>query len=270
MKTINVPWALVLSFLVVAGCSEGSSSDMMTGARVVAQPQPLQYSGPRVTMVVAQIVNRTGSGTEIASTGTTIQTGSAAVPPDKTLTIRDPIGSGMRDQLITYLTQTGAFTVLRTDESGRSTDPKTPVAQYLMEGAVTEYEPSQASIAGGYGWGIPTRRNVPVRISDPTVSSGNVFSQILAPNAIGGMFQQDHIAMNIHLVDLSTNVIIASTTVEATPKDLGVAMNLLFGGGSRIADVGGQMKTPMQKAIRACMAKSAVWAANTVASARTQ
>lgn len=72
------------------------------------------------------------------------------------------------------------------------------------------------------------------------------------------MFEQDHIAMNIHLVDLGTNAIIASTTVEATPKDLGAAMNLLLGGGSRIADVGGQMKTPMQKAIRACMTKAAV------------
>jgi curli biogenesis system outer membrane secretion channel CsgG len=84
------------------------------------------------------------------------------------------------------------------------------------------------------------------------------------------MFQQDHIAMNIHLVDLNTNGIIASTTIEATPKDLGAAMNLLFGGRSRIADVGGQMKTPMQKAIRACMTKAAVWAANTVASGRVQ
>jgi len=262
MKTVNVAWALVLSFLVVAGCSEQSWNETMTGSRVVAQPQPMQYSGPRVTVVVAEIANRTGSGTEIATSGTTIQTGSAAVPPDKTLTIRDPIGSGMRDQLITALTQTGVFTVVRTTETGGSMDPNTPVAQYLMEGAVTEYEPSQASVAGGYGWGIERV----TQISDPTVSPGNVFSQILAPNAIGGMFQQDHIAMNIHVVDLSTNVVIASTTVEAAPKDLGAAMNLLFGGRSRVADVGGQMKTPMQKAIRACMAKAAVWAANTVTS----
>jgi curli biogenesis system outer membrane secretion channel CsgG len=259
MKIINVSWALVLSFLVVAGCSESSWNDTMTGSRVVAQPQqPIQYVGPKATVVVGNITNSTGAGTEIAATGTTIQTGSAAVPPDKVTTIRDPIGSGMRDQLITSLTQTGAFTVLR-DSTGAS-------PQYLIEGAVTEYEPSQASVAGGYGWGIPTRRRRPLRISDPTVSAGNVFSQILAPNAIGGMFQQDHIAMNIHIVDCGTNAIIASTTVEATPKDLGVATNLLFGRGSRIADVGGQMKTPMQKAIRACMAKAAVWAANTVAS----
>ena len=262
MKIVNVAWILALSFLVTAGCSGEKWSDMMTGSRVVAQPQPIQYSGPRVTVIVAQITNRTGSGTEIATTGTTIQTGAAAAPPDKTLTIRDPIGSGMRDQLVTALTHTGVFTVVRTTETGRRTGSVNPMARYLIEGAVTEYEPSQASVAGGYGWGIRNLR----RVSDPTVSPGNVFSQVLAPNAIGGMFQQDHIAMNIHLVDLNTNGIISSTTVEATPKDLGAAMNLLFGGGSRIADVGGQMKTPMQKAIRACMAKAAAWAANSVTS----
>ena len=88
--------------------------------------------------------------------------------------------------------------------------------RYLIEGAVTEYEPSQSSIAGGYGWGIKGR----VRTSDPTVSAGNVFSQVLSPSEIGGLFKKDHIAMNIHLVEMNTNTIIASTAVEASPKDL--------------------------------------------------
>ncbi|KPJ55039.1 hypothetical protein AMJ47_01975 [Parcubacteria bacterium DG_72] len=263
MKPVRMSWIFVLVCLISAGCSEQNWSDTMTGSRVVTPPpQPVRYTGPKATIAVGEITNSTGVQTQIAGTGTTIQTGSAAVPPDKVTTIRDPIGSGMRDQLITALTQTGAFTVLR--------DATVSSPQYFIEGAVTEYEPSQASIAGGYGWGIPTRRRAPLRISDPTVSAGNVFSQILAPNAIGGMFQQDHMAMSIHLIDVSTNTIIASTTVEARPRDLGVATNLLFGGGSRIADVGGQLKTPMQKAIRACMAKAAVWAANNVNGAVAQ
>ena len=165
----------------------------------------------------------------------------------------------MRDQLITALVHTGAFSVMRSTETG-VTDSNAPAAHYLIEGAVTEYEPSQASVAGGYGWGITNPRP---RISDPTVSPGSVFSQVLAPNAIGGLFKQDHIAMNIHLVDLKTNVIVDSATIEAAPRDLGAALNLLPGGNS-VVDFGGQMQTPMQKAIRACMVKAAVWAANTV------
>jgi curli biogenesis system outer membrane secretion channel CsgG len=80
------------------------------------------------------------------------------------------------------------------------------------------------------------------------------------------MFQQDHIAINIHLVDLNANIVVASTTVEATPKDLGTALNLFSGSGGSVADVGAQMKTPIRKAIRACMLKAAVWAANNLGS----
>jgi curli biogenesis system outer membrane secretion channel CsgG len=262
MKSANLVWALCLSFIFLFGCSQDSYNDTMTGSRIVAQPQPVNYSGPKMTVVVAEIVNRTGTKEEVLRTGTTIQTGSAAVPPDKELLSRDPIGFGMRDQLITSLTQTGVFAVIRTNGDGQTEANSIP-AQYLIEGAVTEYEPSQTSIAGGYGWGVQRR----AQTSDPTVSAGNVFSQVLAPSAIGGLFKKDHIAMNIHLVEVNTNTIIASTAVEASPKDLGAATNLLFGT-SRIADVGAQSQTPMHKAIRACMAKAAVWAANVVTSRR--
>lgn len=229
----------------------------MTGARVAPGIKPVHYVGPRVSIAVSDINNRTGVHTEAVTTGTTIQTGAANDRPVRNEMYRDPIGSGMRDQLITALTQTGAFTVSRNIQN----------AQYVIEGAITEYEPSQASIAGGYGWG----RNPIRRPSDPTVSSGYVFAQILAENALGGFGKQDYVAMSIHLVDRRRDVVVASTTVEATPKDLGFANNLLFGGGQReIVDVGGQMKTPMQKAIRACMTEAAVWAANTVQSIRSK
>jgi len=132
-----------------------------------------------------------------------------------------------------------------------------------IEMQITVYEPGQASIARGLGMGICSSRP---RISDPTTSAGNVFTQTPAPNAIDGMFQQDHIAINIHLVDLNANVVVASTKVEATPKDLGIVLNLLSGSRGSIADVGDQMKTTMQNAIRACMVKAAVWAATIIGS----
>jgi len=93
-----------------------------------------------------------------------------------------------------------------------------------------------------------------------------VFVQILMDKAMAGFGEQDHIAMNIHLVDTRKNEIIASTTVEASPKDLGVGMNFLFGNLQKFIDAGAQVKTPMKKAIRACMGKAAEWAAKTVIS----
>jgi curli biogenesis system outer membrane secretion channel CsgG len=113
--------------------------------------------------------------------------------------------------------------------------------QRNIEMQITVYEPGRVSIARGLGLGI---RNSQSRISDPTTIAGNVFSQTLAPNAIGGMFQQDHIAINIHLVDLNANVVVASTTVKAAPKDLGIALNLFSGSGGSIADVRAQIKQP--------------------------
>jgi curli biogenesis system outer membrane secretion channel CsgG len=214
--------------------------------------QPINYTGPRQSIAVGEIENRTGVQTEVIQTGTTIQTGADAAGPVRNVTVRNPIGSGMRDQLITALTQTGVFNV--------SSD--TYSARYVLRGAVTEYEPSQASIAGGYGWGRSTRRTA----SDPTIGGGNLFVQVLMDNAMAGFAEQDHIAMNIHLVDTMSNAIVASTTVEAKPTDIGAGGNLLFGGMRKFFDGGMQMKTPMQKAIRACMGKTAEWAAQTVVS----
>ncbi len=246
---IKLLLCITILSLLISGCA-----NLMSGAKVTQNLKPVQHTGPRISIAVSEISNHTGVQTEAVTTGTTIQTGSDADRPVRNKTYRDPIGSGMRDQLITALTQTGAFTVNRNKKNAR----------YFLEGAVTEYEPSQASIAGGYGWG-----QRPMRVSDPTVSSGYVFAQILAEKALGGFGKQDHIAMNIHLVDRRNDIIVASTTVEAKPKDMGAALNLLFGGRSRMIDVGGQMKTPMQKAIRACMSKVAVWTANTVQSFNT-
>lgn len=238
-------FGVVCLLLIFSGCA-----DLMTGAKV-SKPvsQQIHYTGPKISIAVNDIINRTGVQTEVIKTGTTIQTGSAAADPVKNVTVRDPIGSGMRDQLITALTQTGVFRV----------KPGITSAAYVLSGAVTEYEPSQASIAGGYGWG-----RAPRRASDPTVGAGNLFVQILMDKAIAGFGEQDHIAMNIHLLDARRNEIVASTTVEASPKDLGVGMNFLFGGLTKFIDGGAQMKTPMQKAIRACMGKAADWAAQTL------
>jgi len=122
---------LALSF---SGCIE-----FMTGAKVSQSvSQPIEYTGPKVSIAVNEIANRTGVQTEVIKTGTTIQTGAASAAPVKNVTVRDPIGSGMKDQLITALTQTGVFSV----STGKGS------ARYMLEGAVTEYEPSQASIAG--------------------------------------------------------------------------------------------------------------------------
>ena len=72
--------------------------------------------------------------------------------------------------------------------------------------------------------------------------------------------------MQVHLLDAYNNTVLASTTIEASPKDLGAGGNLnLFG----VVDGGGQYRVPMQEAIRACMEQAAIWAGDVVLNLET-
>lgn len=211
MKIINVLYVSGVAFVLFVGCE---SSDTIIASRIVPQSQSIKYWGPKVRAIVSPIVNRVKS-----STGEKFKV-------DLELT---------RDQLITALTRTGVFTVVRTNERTSSNGASLQGAQYLIEAVLTEYEPSQAHVR---------KRN------------GSILDNIMEFFDV----KQDRIAMNIHLVVLRTNEIVDSATIEAYPKD--------FEGSS--AGISGNITTPMQKAIRACMDKAGAWAAKTVISRESQ
>lgn len=270
----------VVTFFLAA-CADmgpGMQNFMMPTATVSGSSAPVMrqqrepYNGPKARVTVMAFENKTGVYSEHSASGTTIQTGAANAPERPTYTDRDPLGSGMRDQLVTALAQTGAFIILEREKiqdvlaeqdfgrSGRvrqetaATVGEVEGADFLIYGAVTEYQASQASAAGGVGHGL-----LPRVMSDPTVASGRVFSQVLAQQAIGGMFNQDHVAIDLRLVDARTGRIVAATAIEGKARDLGLALSGQFG--QTLLDMGGQYQTPIQKAIRACMIRAANWIA---------
>ena len=261
--------------LVTVGCG----SDFMNRTEVIAitpqtvhQIQSTPWDGPRARVAVIEFTNETGVLQQTSQHSTTIQVVSPAGGPTPVVTTRDPIGSGMRTQLITALVQTGAFIVL---ERGRGLEdvvreqdgipgrmreetlPETGViegAQFLIYGAVTEYEPAQASVAGGIG--INPFQG---RLSDPTVSPGNVLVQIFAATAAGAFAEQAHIVIDIRMVDARTGRVVNATAIKGTPRDFGGAFGGTFG--RVLVGIGGQYRTPIQKSIRACTIKAANWIA---------
>lgn len=241
----------------LTGAAIGSAADAKRKQTEQRAAVPaIQYTGPKITVAVREILNKTGVYAETERTGTTIQTGAANAPAEKKTTIRDPIGTGARDQLITALSQVGVFQVSLNEEQ----------AQYIFFGAITGYDPNEKSAAGGFGWGSTPRPQA----SDPTVSAGNLFVQVLRPTAAAGFAEQGYVSLNIHLLDRN-GIIVASTILEAHPKAGGGGMNLDLGGLGRsvgmpnlMADAGFQKKTPLQQAVQICMYKAAAWAAEYV------
>ena len=108
-------------------------------------------------------------------------------------------------------------------------------ANFLIYGAITEYLANQAGVGGGIG----------------------IYS---LPSIVGGMFKQNHVAIDIRIVDSRTSRILNATSVEGKAGDIGVALGGMFGG--LLAGIGGGYKTPIQKAVRACMIKAVNWIAD--------
>ena len=181
-----------------------------------------------------------------------------------TVTHGDPLGHGMQEQMVTALTQTGAFIVLERQalgdvmveqdlgQTGRFKGETTAQigelegAEMLIYGAVTEYHPSQASIDAGGGIdavsGVVGAKSVPGAVG------------VVAQKAIAGFFDQDHVALDIRIVDASSGRVLNSTSVEASPRDFGGQIGGVFG--NTLLKGGGSYSTPIQKTVRAAMIKA--------------
>lgn len=266
--------AICLAALAPLGCAEFMTPTSVTGKSggSMASQQAVPYNGPKVRVAVMRFDNKSGAGAEVRHSGTTIQTNAANAREVLNTTYADPIGSGMSDMLVTALGQTGAFILVERGAlgdvmaeqdlgaSGRvrgataAASGQIEGADFLIYGAVTEYLENQASVAGGVG-------HNPLRaVSDPTVSAGRIFSQVLAEQAMAAFGSQDHVAIDLRVVDSRTGRIVGTTSIEGKARDLGVAMGGRFG--QTLVDFGGQYQTPIQKAVRACAIKGANYIAD--------
>lgn len=224
---------VALVVVVLAGC-EGLNEFMEPSPRVVGgqnaptigQAQAIPYNGPRARIAVITFDNKAG-----ASYGR--------------------VGHGLADMLATELVNTNRYIVLERQELGAVTAeqdlarsgrvmPGTGAptgqiegAELLVMGALTAFEPNYQG--GGLGAIRIHRRH---------------------PGGIGAGIKQAYMAIDLRVVDARTSRIVAATTIEKKTTDIAAAIGGIIGGGSSRLGIGlgGYRNTPMEKAVRQCLA----------------
>ena len=236
---------LFFAILMFSGINSLGYGEIMSSSKVTSSsPQSIEQAqtqayGSKPTLAVMEFENKTGQNYD----GTYFGRG------------RDTFGSGLKEQLVTALSQTNAFILVERQAikdvigeqdfgaSGRvkgntaSEIGEIEGANFLIYGAITEFEGGQAgATAGVAGW------------------KSKVFG------AVVGAFKQDHVAIDLRIVDSKTGRILNATSVEGKSRDFAAG----FGGrfGSTLAGIGGSYKNPLQKAVRACMIKAVNWIAD--------
>lgn len=149
------------------------------------------------------------------------------------------LGTGMADQLITSLMNTGRFIVLerqsieavlqeqnfgassRATAEGGAKIGEVSRAQILIQGAVTEFEQNTSGGGGGFSYG-----GVTVTASEATA----------------------HVAVDVRIYDTTTGQILASKACKGTAKASGGGF--AYSDGSWGFAAGGEAKTPLDFAVR--------------------
>jgi len=157
------------------------------------------------------------------------------------------IGEGMRDMMTTALFKTGRFVIVERDQlseiireqdlgaSGRVQKGTEPAigeikgADLMIVASVTEFDSGAQGLKGSFDVG---------RIK------------------IGGRTGKAHMAIDVRVVDVKTSEVLAATTVDGSAANVGVeGVKGVFDNPSP-SSLGGFSKTPMEKALRACIEKS--------------
>jgi len=218
--------------IALAGCeSLFEPQATVTGglnSPTIAQAQAVPYNGPRARIAVVSFDQKAAKG-------------------------YGRVGDGLADMLATELVNTNRFIVLERQElgavmaeqdlarSGRvSAATGAPTgqiegAELLVTGAVTAFEPNYQG--GSLGGILLSRRH---------------------PGGLGAGLKQAYIAIDMRIIDARTSRIVAATTVEGRATDIAGSIGGVIGGGSSRLGIGlGAFRnTPMEKAVRVCLAKA--------------
>lgn len=227
--------SFVASLAVVAlfaGCAPTAQVTQGYGGPDMYAAQTAPYNGPQARIAVARFTDKTAKGWWTGE-----------------------IGDGMADMLATALFNSGKFIVLERQTlndvlgeqdlaaSGRiSQETGAPIgqvegAELLITGSVTGFEPGSSGLGGAVG-GL----------------FGRPYGQI------AGSFKNAYIAIDVRVIDTRTSRILAAGTVEGRATDFGGALAII--GGSLGGGLSGWSKTPIEKALRVCIAKSVEFIAN--------
>ncbi|MFH0946785.1 MAG: CsgG/HfaB family protein [Planctomycetota bacterium] len=239
----------ITALIFAAGCSSQGVDDFLTSPEVkstntatVGQRQQDLFHGTKPRVAVMAFDNKSGVYN--------FYNGKA-------------VGDGMNEQLVTAFMETGMFVVVERAMLGDVMQEQdlnnsdrfraggaTPIGQlegadFLVYGAVTEMLESQA----GAGLGVVSKH-------------GNAINLL---EGVGAALQQDHVAIDLRLVDARTGQVVSATTVEGRARDLGA--NLGISVSHVLIGASGSYRTPIQKAIRACMIRAVDWTALRIADA---
>src|SRR5262245_51368959 len=232
MSSIVKVLSLILTSSACAGCSIIAELRGEGASEIPLDESPDVWTGPKAAIAVSEFEYATGIQPLTSGPKATNRSGATNARSDQELAIA-PTVSQMRSRLTSFLAQTNAFRVFDgLDAPSRAT--------WLIRGAVTDYEPSAESIAAGYGREFGDRLP-PKRPAKPKVD---------------GSVKQDYVAIQVDLLNVSTGEILASTKIEALPRDIELALRIP---GIRIPDIHAQLRAPMSKALNACLVKAAVW-----------
>jgi curli biogenesis system outer membrane secretion channel CsgG len=182
---------------------------------------------------------------------------------DKTNKGWQRIGEGMADMLNSSLVNTDRFIVLERemikdviseqDLTGGRIIPIGEIegAELLIYGDITEFEPQKLTAAGVL-LGLASLGSV--------IYSAKSKSKV--PFFLAGYIEA-HVAMDLRIIDTRTSRIVATTTVEGKASDIGGIIGGVVGGGKTELPIvlGTFAKTPMEKAIRACIDTASEWIA---------
>ncbi|MBD3414212.1 MAG: hypothetical protein GF421_07275 [Candidatus Aminicenantes bacterium] len=201
-----------------------------TGGPSIAEARAEDYNGPKARLAVGEFQDKTAKGGW--SGGWYGMWGVRWAQ----------IGEGMRDMLTTALFNSNRYIVLEREQldavlaeqdlgaSGRV--KKETAAQIgeiygadlIITASVTEFQGTKSGVGGA--------------------------TRLLGVNLGGGM-KKGHVAIDIRIIDANTSQIVAATSVEGSAKSFGL------GGATRIGPLpvalGGFSKTPVEKALRACI-----------------
>jgi Uncharacterized protein involved in formation of curli polymers len=169
-------------------------------------------------------------------------------------------GSSLQDMLATALVKTGRFTVLEraqlqavlneqnlgaaglVSKETAAEAGKINGAEFLVQGAITAFDPGTERSSSGVGSAVGAALGF-------LVPGASLISQAI------DKVSRARVAMEVRVVNASTGSIVTATNVEETA--LGVAG---FSGAFDAASLGSMSafaKTPMEKAIRACVERAA-------------
>ena len=249
---------LILFCCMVLGCAAKQPPPPPPPAPPPPPPRPT-WVGEKASIAVVSFDDKT-----------------ASQPPTKGKTkgkrVRNLLGRGMENQLVTALRQTGQFVVLepQTTQSVRNKQGKTQTsvrigniegAEFLFSGSVTKYLLSQDSISAGIA-------------RDPLLGAFSSDTNAALARSATTAFDaftaapEDQVVITLRLIDANSGRLISETTVTTTAQNLGPSLEGIFG--PELLAISGDLPTPIQKAVRANTIQAANWIAENCLAYRKQ